>query len=68
MAGKKQNMAPMWNKMMENVDLDEPTTFLDHAISGCTQRECKSNEIILEAFTKMFEARICAGATEKLPC
>ena len=30
MAGKKQNTAPRWNKMMENVDLDEPTSFLDH--------------------------------------
>ena len=24
MTGKKQNMAPMWKKLMENVDLDEP--------------------------------------------
>ena len=29
-AGKKQNMAPMWKKLMKNVDLDEPTSFLDH--------------------------------------
>ena len=28
MAGKKQNMAPMWKKWMKNVDLDEPTSFL----------------------------------------
>ena len=26
-AGKKQNMAPMWKKLMKNVDLDEPTSF-----------------------------------------
>ena len=30
MAGKKQNMAPMWKKLMKNVDLDEPTSHLDH--------------------------------------
>ena len=30
MAGKKQYMAPMWKKMMNNVDIDEPTSFLDH--------------------------------------
>ena len=27
MAGKKHNMAPMWKKMMKNVDVDEPTSF-----------------------------------------
>ena len=32
MVGKKQNMAPMWKKLMMNVDLDEPTTSLDRVI------------------------------------
>ena len=31
-----------------------------------TQRECKPNEII-EQYREMFESRISAGATEKLP-
>ena len=48
MAGKKQNMAPMWKKLMKDVDLDEPTSFLDHVYLGCTQTECKPNEIIEE--------------------
>ena len=30
MAGKNQNMAPMWKTLMRNVGLDEPTSFLDH--------------------------------------
>ena len=30
MYGKKQNIASMWRKMMNNVDIDEPTSFLDH--------------------------------------
>ena len=30
MAGKKQNMASMWKEMMKSVDIDEPTSFLDH--------------------------------------
>ena len=29
MAGKKQNVAPMWKNLLKNVDLDEPTYFLD---------------------------------------
>ena len=33
-AGKKQNMAPLWKKLMKNVDVDEPTSFLDHGYFG----------------------------------
>ena len=36
MAGKKQNMSSMWKKLMKNVDLDEPTSCLDHVNLGCT--------------------------------
>ena len=32
MDGKKQNLAPMWN-LLKNVDIDEPTSFLDHVYS-----------------------------------
>ena len=31
----------------KNVDLFEPISFLDHVYLGCTQRECKPNEISL---------------------
>ena len=34
-------MTPMWKKLMQQVDLDEPNSFLDHEYLGCTQRECK---------------------------
>ena len=65
MAGKKQNTAPMWKKLMKHVDLQEPTSLPDHAYLGCTQRECKPNEIIIEEFTKVCESRISAGASEE---
>ena len=52
---------------MKNVDLDEQTSCLDPENLGCTQRECKPNEIIIDEYRKMFESRISAGATEKLP-
>ena len=42
MAGKRQNLAPMWKKLMKDVDVEEPTSFLDHVDLGCTQRECKN--------------------------
>ena len=46
--GKKQNMAPTWMTLMKLVDLGEPTSFLDHMYLGCTKRECKVNESIID--------------------
>ena len=40
LAGQKQNIDPMWKVLLEEVDLGEPTSFLDHICWGCTQREC----------------------------
>ena len=48
------------------VDLDEPTSFFDHVYLGCTQRECKPSEIIIDEYRKMFKSRIAAAATEKI--
>ena len=52
---------------MKHVDIDEPTSFLDHGHLGCTQREFKPNAAIIEQCEKMFESRISAGVKEKLP-
>ena len=52
--GGKQNMVPMWKKLMKLVDLDEPTSILDHVYLGCTQRDCR----------EMFKARISAGTVK----
>ena len=80
MAGRPQNTAPMWKKCLKNVELEEPTSFLDHVCLGFTQRECRPNEDIVnqcrEMFesrmfesrmfeSRMFESRISATATEK---
>ena len=56
-------MTPMW-KMMQNVNIGEPTSFLDHAYLGCNQLDCKPNETIIEHYTMMFESRISFGAKE----
>ena len=55
-AGTKQNMAPMWKKLMTNVDLHDPTSILDLVYLGCTRRECKANETVIEEFTRTAEA------------
>ena len=30
LAGKKQNLDPMWKVLNKEIDLGEPTSFLDH--------------------------------------
>ena len=67
LTGKKQNIDPMWKVLMKDVDLGEPTTFLDHVYFGCTQRECQTSKDIVDNFRNMFEPKISAGATDKLP-
>ena len=67
LAGKKQNINPMWKVLNKEVDLGKPTSFLDHVYLGCTQRQCEISKDIVNCRT-MFESRISAGATEKLPC
>ena len=52
----------------KNVDFREPTSFLDHVYLGCTQRQCEISKDIVDTYRTMFESRISAGATEKLPC
>ena len=65
MGGRKQNLRPMWKKLMKLVDLGQPTSFLDHVYLGCTPRECKSNDKIPEEYKRMFESRISAGGNTK---
>ena len=52
---------------MKDVEFEEPTSFLDHVYFRRTQREWKPNEKFIGQYNKMFESRISAGATEKLP-
>ena len=67
LAGKKHNIDPMWKVLNEEVDLGEPTSFLDHVYLGCTQRKCEISKDIVDNYRTMFESRISAGGLEKLP-
>ena len=67
LAGKKQNLDPMWKLLNKEVDLGEPTSFLDHVYLGCTQRQCQMSKDIVDNYRTTFESRISAGWTEKLP-
>ena len=67
LAGKKQNIDPMWKVLNKEVDLGEPTSFLDHVYLGCTLRQCQVSKDIVDNYRTMFESRFSAGGTEKLP-
>ena len=67
MAGKTENMKPTWKILMKDVDLEEPTSFLDLVNLGCTQRECTISSDIVTNYRDMFESRISAGARENVP-
>ena len=64
MAGKQQNIDPMWKVLVKDVDLGEPTSFLDHDHLGCTQRECETSKNLEDNHRNVFESRISAGASE----
>ena len=65
LAGKKQNINPMWKVLNKEVDLGEPTSFLDHVYLECTQRQCEISQDMIDNYRTMFASRISAGATEK---
>ena len=65
LAGKKQNLDPMWKDFNKEVDLGEPTSFLDHVHLRCTQKQCEISKNSVDNYRTMFESRISTGTTEK---
>ena len=63
----KQNLDPMWKVLNKEVDLGEPSFFLDHVHLGCTRRQCQTSKDIVGNYRTTFESRISAGGLEKLP-
>ena len=57
----------MWKLLNKEVDLGEPTSFLDHVFLGCAQRQCEISQDIVDNYRTMFESRISTGDVEKLP-
>ena len=57
----------MWKLLNKEVDLGEPASFLDHVYLGSTQRQCETSKDIVDNHRTMFESRISAGRTEKIP-
>ena len=57
LAGKNQNINPMWK------DTQQRSWFV-----RTNQRQCEISKDIVDNYRTMFESRISAGTTEKLPC
>ena len=60
LAGKKQNIDPMWKVRNKEVDLGEPTSFLDHVYLVCTRKQCEISKDIVDNHRTMFGSRISA--------
>ena len=60
LAGKKQNLDPMWKVLHKEDDLGEPTSFLDHVFLACTERQCQKSKDIVDNYRTMFDSRISA--------
>ena len=60
LAGKKHNIDPMWKVLNKEVDLGEPTSFLDHVHLGCTQNlRISSWSYDMAGHAKKFVERYC---------
>ena len=64
---RNKNFDPMWKILNKEVDLGEPTSFLDHVYLGCTQRQCQISKEIVDNYRTMFQSRISAERVDKLP-
>ena len=60
LAGKKQNLDPMWKLLNKEVDLGQPTW-------DAVKRQYEISKDIVGNCRAMFESRISAGGTENLP-
>ena len=66
LAGKKPNIDPMWKLLNKEVDLGEPTSFLDHVNLCCTQRQCEICKNTVDNYRTMFESRISVGESREI--
>ena len=64
---EEEEHGPHVEEIVENEDIDEPTSFLYHVYLGCSQRECKPNVTTIDQDQKVFESRVSVCATEIHP-
>ena len=52
LAGKKQNINPIWKVLDKEVGFGEPTSFFDYENLVCTQRQCEISKDIVDDYTE----------------
>ena len=67
LAGKKQNLDPMWKLLNKEVGFGRTNIFLGSCTVGLHSRQCEISKDIVDNYRTMFESRISAGGVEKLP-
>ena len=55
MAGKKENLALMWEKMNVRMELEDPNKMVDNQYLGCMQKETIPAEEDVELMSAAFE-------------
>ena len=67
MGGMNDNLKLVWDKLMKQVDLEEPTPLFDQVHFECTQRKCKSNLKIVQEHKDLLESLTSVGTLKQLP-
>ena len=66
LAGKKHNIDPMWKVLNKEVDLGEPTSFLDHVYLVCTQRQCERSKDIVDNYRNLVRIENFSGENREI--
>ena len=67
LTGKKTKSWPDVETIQQRSRFGDPKSFLDHVYLGCTQRQCEISRDIVDNYRVMFESRISAEGSKKLP-
>ena len=68
LVGKKQNLDPMWKILNKEVDLGEPTSFVDHEKLGLHSKTMRNKQRYCGQLQNHVRiANLCEGGVEKLP-
>ena len=67
LAGKTENIEPTWKILMEDVDLEEPTSFLDHVYFGLHSMRVSNQQGYCGELQRYVRIQDFAGGKEKLP-
>ena len=54
MAGRKENLKPMWAKIGKVITIDEPVNFHNNTYLGCTQSDVEIPESLIQAKLELF--------------